>query len=689
MQHPHAFFEPARTIKSVLRSGKSVLLSAPIGARIALLLSDVAADLKTIPATKVIAINLSSAYETNGRFIVNSVWQQMSLALQYEVGVRVETPSDIGIFLAGYFRENCHIERLAFIFTGVRNVSVQSVYAFLGELHSRQMELSSADKILQFIVSDYFSLKFHIKRNLSLEESELILLKQIETPVLDEKEIADGLALLVQNIDHGVEIENIAKKLFKLTGGHYSLLMIAVEHLLSFDFEVSAAFWRTELLRQFENSDVVQKLRQVLSEDREGIVDTAVKYKNGLLHEDTRSPRTMKLRTLGVLYLTLENRLKLCDGFVGKLIEAVSNEKPLEEKSLGMFHTTSGFAAYEGGELRIGEGDIVVLHLSDLHVGNEHAFKVPRMGRPVAGDRTLLAEYIQNDLERLGVSGKVNGMLLSGDITCTAEAGEFGRAAEVVADIAERAGVPKNAIALVPGNHDIQWRPGEFSQRQGANNSVSRENFDRFYHDVVGHSPDFPEITRLRSRNGSEIVDVVCLDSNHVEGPETAGIGMIDPSSLDIVTRKLATAAAPEKPEQRRRVWLMSHHHYIPVCDVDTADAMNRKVSVMANASRVLNLARSIDVEVIVHGHQHQPFLCQLSRWMGATDNGRFRPMLLIGAGSAGAKREYLGPIAQNQYFLLILQQNRLIVRSRKFGEEGLSFTPHQDFVFSRPTNCG
>ena len=257
--------------------------------------------------------------------------------------------------------------------------------------------------------------------------------------------------------------------------------MIAVEHLLSVEFKVGAAFWRTEVLRHFESSDVVKKLRQALSEDREGIVDTALKYKSGQLHEDTRSPRTMKLRTLGVLYITSDYRLKLCDGFVCKLIEAVNSEKPPDERILGMFHTPSGLAAYEGGELHIGDEDIVALHISDLHIGDKHAFKLPRMGRPVAGDRALLADYIQSDLERLGVAGKVNGLLVSGDITCTADAGEFARAAEVIADVAARAGVPKDAIALVPGNHDIQWQPGEFAQRQRANGNVSRRELRPFF----------------------------------------------------------------------------------------------------------------------------------------------------------------------------------------------------------------
>lgn len=684
MPHPHAFFEPARTIKSFLHSGKSVLLSAPSGARIALLLNDIAADLKTIPATQVIRINISSAYEADGRFMVSTVWQQMSLALHYEVDARAESATDVGILLAAYFHDNSHIDRLAFIFTGVRNASAQAVYTFLGELHSRQLELGALGKILQFVASDAFSLKFHIKRNLSLGESELISLEHVETPVLDEKEIADGLALLTRSIDSSVEVGDIAKKLFELTGGHYSLLMIAIEYLQSFGFKVSDAFWCSDLLRHFENSDVVRRLRQALSEDREGIVDTALKYRSGLLHEDTRNHRTIKLRKLGVLYLTLDNRLKLCGGFIGRLIEAINDEAPSEEESLGTFHTPSGLAAYEGGVLNVGEGDIVMLHLSDLHTGSEHAFRVPKTGRAVVGDRTFLAEYIQNDLERLGVAGRVDGLLLSGDITCTADGGEFARAAEIIVDIATRAGIPKDAIALVPGNHDIQWQPGEFSQRHSANGNVSRENFDRFYKEVVGHSPEFPEITRLKSRNGSEVIDVVCLDSNHVEGPEAAGIGMIDPAKLDAVAHKLAKTTL-EQPQQQRRVWLMSHHHYVPVCDVDTKDALSRKVSVMANASRVLNLARSIEAEVIVHGHQHQPFLSQLSRWTGGTDDGALRPMLLIGAGSVGAKREDLGPIAQNQYFLLILQQHRLIVRSRKFGEEGLGFTLHQDFVFPRP----
>lgn len=684
MYSAHAFFQPTHTIRSFLREGKSVLLSAPMGSRIGALLGDTAMEIAKLPDTQV--VNVALTYAPDGSLDTQNLWAQISRALKYRPKAVARTSGDLEILLHSYFLQRSEGARVLLTVTGVRSGPVQSLYEAVGGIHCQQEKLRRENKILQLLISDHFALRFHMKRNLPLEESELYLLEQIETPVFDAGEILDGLSLIRSQTEHDFEAGEVAERLFEATGGHYSLLMLAVEHLISVEFAVTAAFWRTELARVFESSDATKMLRQALDEDHEGIVETALKYTEPSFFENRQSPRIMKLRALGVLHDTADYRLKLCGGFIRKVIEAVSRQKPINNRALGTFQTFSGLASYDGSELKKSDADLVILHVSDLHVGNEHAFRLSKTARRAVGDRGALAEYIHRDLDKMGLAGAVDGLLVSGDITCRANPGEFARAAEVIQEIATVAGVPGSNIALVPGNHDIQWQPDEFAQRHGINRTVSRENFDQFYCHLIGHSPDFPEIRSFANRDGSGAIDLVCLDSNHVEGPDAAGIGMIDPETLSVVASKLSRSWAKEGSDlPRRTVWFMSHHHYLPVCDVDVTEAGKRKVSVMANASQVLSIARNLDVEVILHGHQHQPFLCHASRWMGSTDPVRFRPLLMVGAGSVGAGREQLGPIAQNHYFLLVRQDNRLVIRSRKFGDEGLGFVPHDDFVFARP----
>ncbi|MEW8199272.1 MAG: metallophosphoesterase [Candidatus Thiodiazotropha endolucinida] len=680
-QPAHVYYQPTKMIGSMLDRGKSVLLSAPVGARITEMLNVVASNI--VDGQDSMAIGIDLAYLSDNSLDMQGLWEQLSKPLKSRKKMVVETPTDLGIMLSKYLSRRADGARLLLMISGARNESLEHVYNFIVEIHSQQEKLRAKNKYLQFIIIDHHGLRFYIDRNLPLEESDLNSLENIETPVFDQAEIIEGLSAIREETQANFDIEIIGKNIFEATGGHYSLVMLIIEHLLSMEFQVDSVFWNNDVARIFESSDVVRRLRQALVEDREGLIETAVRYTEGLPDNDFKSPRTKKLRTLGVLYVTSEYCLKLCGGFIRKLLEALRDQKSLEENSLGTFQTISGLASYDGREFNVKDSDLVFLHVSDLHIGNEHAFKIRHIGRRSPGERGTLGEYIRHDLEKMGLSSRVDGLLISGDITCRADPGEFARAEEIIGEIADVAGVPRNKIALVPGNHDIQWQPDEYSSRNGVNGTVSRENFDRFYRNIVGHTPEFPEIRRFLARDDSEIVDLVCLDSNFVEGPEAAGIGMIDANSLRDIGSKLADLTLDGHID--RSVWFLSHHHYLPVCDSDVANATKRKVSIMANASQVLNIARDNGAEMVLHGHQHQPFLCYASRWMGSMEPIGFRPILIVGAGSAAVKREHLGPIAQNHYFVLVRQRDRVIVRSRRFGEEGLSFTPHEDFILSRP----
>ena len=106
----------------------------------------------------------------------------------------------------------------------------------------------------------------------------------------------------------------------------------------------------------------------------------------------------------------------------------------------------------------------------------------------------------------------------------------------------------------------------------------------------------------------------------------------------------------------------------------------------MANAAEILTLATQWGVEMILHGHDHQPSITVAHRWPVEREGG-LKPIISVGAGSCGA-RDHLGPIARNQYFIVYRRRDSIIIRSRCMDENGLKFARHDDVKLSARTGA-
>jgi len=178
---------------------------------------------------------------------------------------------------------------------------------------------------------------------------------------------------------------------------------------------------------------------------------------------------------------------------------------------------------------------------------------------------------------------------------------------------------------------------------------------------------------------------IVSLDSNEVEGPEAGGVGFIGEDCLREAKAILLRSKIPEAVT-RMNTWFVMHHHISAVTSTPIVDAKKRGVSVLANAPALLAVVRDLGVEVILHGHEHQPAVTELRWWLGERAS-EFGSVAAIGAGSLTAKRERLGPVSKNQYMILVRRPNELVIRSRVMGDEGLAFRSHEDLMltFARP----
>jgi predicted phosphodiesterase len=87
------------------------------------------------------------------------------------------------------------------------------------------------------------------------------------------------------------------------------------------------------------------------------------------------------------------------------------------------------------------------LHLSDLHIQT--------------GDTRLTSATLHTDLQRHFRIGRLDYLVISGDIADRARAEEYNRAAEFVDGLVKLFSLTPDRVVVVPGNHDVDWDKGD------------------------------------------------------------------------------------------------------------------------------------------------------------------------------------------------------------------------------------
>ncbi len=426
-------------------------------------------------------------------------------------------------------------------------------------------------------------------------------------------------------------------------------------------------------------SEIFEGLRRDIEEDPIGLTKTALEFAAPSVAIEYASPRYQYLRQLGILQWYSPAELVLCQGLIREFVEGVS--KALVQRRLGTVVTNYGMREFVDEELQISDDDFVLLHLSDIHVGKEHGYRLSFEGRTHQEGKEALVDLIERDLKRMKVAERIDGVVISGDLVCTGESGEFSRAKTIIERIMQVVGLKKEAVLIIPGNHDLKWNPGEFTSPISPDRQVSMEDFQTLLERLGMMKFSMSNMLPLVSRSGRNKLRLVGIDSNDVEGPEAGGIGYVSNEALAEAEQLLDTDPVGEFANVD--TWLVVHHHVLPVTAATRSDAKRKKISVMSNAQELLAAAARWGVEAILHGHEHQPSITWAQRWAGQKFDGTRKGICVIGAGSCGAAREYLGPVSRNQYYLLVKRQDNILIRSRVIGEEGIDFMPHNDIAIS------
>jgi 3',5'-cyclic AMP phosphodiesterase CpdA len=534
---------------------------------------------------------------------------------------------------------------------------------------------------LTVVGTDDYSSFYYQKQNYLL--SDLHSLFQVHIGPITHGEIKACITDALQGRRPDDYVTTTAENIHRRSGGHLGL---AEELLLSLERESwppLGPLWDSCVEGSVRRSVVLESISRALEEDAVGYSRTAVEYRLPACPEQN-SPRIHILRQLGVLQREDPPLVRLCGGAITKLIEGLQRGPTTGSPGrIGTIVSEAGPRLFQDGPVELRDDDLVVLHLSDLHVGELHyKHRLTWPGGQLNPNEQSAGELIREDLQSLELSGRIDAMVLSGDLVCSGSPNEFRRAQSVIEELLLEMNLDLSRLLLVPGNHDIEWNPGSLGVANYGK-PVSREGYDDFLK-LLGKAPQGEiDVVEVTSRSNTVKLQLVGLDSNRVEGPQAAGIGFVSRDAL-VAAKKAVQEFRSNVPSDTQALnWIVVHHHIFPATPTPLSEAEGRVVSIMANSAEILDYANQWKVEVILHGHEHQPSITVARRW--PIDVGDvFAPIASIGAGSFSVKRDSLGPFSRNHYYVLVRRADGLLIRSRQQGTGGVKFVSHSDMWLPR-----
>lgn len=312
---------------------------------------------------------------------------------------------------------------------------------------------------------------------------------------------------------------------------------------------------------------------------------------------------------------------------------------------------------FESKPVRVANSTI--LHISDLHFGSDFAF--PVSPRSVPTRHRTLDDVLVEGVLNVAPEG-VGLVVISGDITTRGEQDGFMEAREFLKALIGGLGLQMEQVVVVPGNHDILLDQPTVTRRYSA-----EQPFRDFLQLTYGRAD--LELNRLHwFKSGQDGRDMLVLALNSVR-PRQASTMEYGYVGQDLYGPLLVEAAelSAEIKEQRGREPLMMavlHHHVLPTPLVEEPEE-KRPVSLTLDAGQLIADLQSAGCQVVLHGHQHIPFVGSTSRAVQSEEGWELgRTVHVIGAGSCSVNVTRLwNSMRNNSLGLYRASDDRLEVR--------------------------
>lgn len=268
-------------------------------------------------------------------------------------------------------------------------------------------------------------------------------------------------------------------------------------------------------------------------------------------------------------------------------------------------------------------GQSGILHISDLHFGSDHGYK--SNGDSIGIEKSLLDRIVG------GLEFEPVCLVVSGDLTTRGQADGLTSARIFIEKLAERLDLDRNAVVIAPGNHDIPIDDPEVT-RDFSNEQPFRDLLQLFY----GSELPNERIHDIRDSSGHHLV-IGVVNSSRPRRRESMNYGYVGEDRSGPVLKSIRKIAA--HPASRSWSALVMHHHVVPAPMFEEPER-DRPVSLSLDAGELVSLAQENEVDAILHGHQHLPFVAGITRYAECAPSGvevrRAQRVLVLGAGSTG-----------------------------------------------------
>lgn len=328
-----------------------------------------------------------------------------------------------------------------------------------------------------------------------------------------------------------------------------------------------------------------------------------------------------------------------------------------------------------------------LLWVSDLHFSEDghHAFALE--SHPTRGRSAW--ESIRGKIEDdLGLK-TVAGVIASGDFAWKAAPAEFDQARRSFFDaVRDWNKELKNYNFLVcPGNHDIRFSddPADKTKSVDVAPEEARAAYEAFYQALYFKKPnEFLSCGRKFLLGGAIPVEIACLNSSLLVQKEGLfqGQGFVGEEQMKNAAHELGWAANREGPRALRIVVL--HHHLLPVSYSETPYE-GWQYSLTLDAEALMRWLLKHEVDLVLHGHQHQPFYSQIVRPIDLEgEDQTLREITVVGMGSTGVAQGHLGESRHNMFALLHFDAGKVQLRffsidsknpSQKFFERSVDLS--------------
>jgi len=228
-------------------------------------------------------------------------------------------------------------------------------------------------------------------------------------------------------------------------------------------------------------------------------------------------------------------------------------------------------------------------------------------------------------------------------------------------------------FVIIPGNHDIQWGKQDDEHEYDRTKPVERpqaeaeENYKTFFKKCFGLSPtDFLSMGRRYILGNYISMDIVGLNSSRLERRHFAGYGYVSLEQVHEAAKDMGWLNMQHPTKYRM---LVLHHHVIPVTPKEEISNYDRIYSLTLDAGQLIYEALKLKIDLVAHGHMHQPFVASTSRAAKVSDFSWSQTLTVHGAGSAGAKREDLGAIGKNSYSIYEFDEEGITIKIRSWSE--------------------